>query len=287
MPKIRKERVRRHVVAAGLSSPSIENTKEQATAAVAVAKGTEVSNEEKASLLSTGGAIKWEPVKPLDFTAILNAALAEPLPSHLLDNDDADMSDSKNDNDKDKSKSSSSSGEEKKEKEEGKRPLVKKITKKEKIQARHQKFMNRLMLPGDKQKFEPKKLDMSSLAEVIDIKEPAPATQKMTTFTRKAVASSEINQFKLVFQHPSFQQDALAAIREHLTLSNAAKEEEAARAGPTKKKKQTDRSHPYTKPDAKPEKERAPKPTQAAQKPNPNKGKHTRKKGRAETFRKR
>jgi hypothetical protein len=146
--------------------------------------------------------------------------------------------------------------------------------------------MNRLMLPGEKLKFESKKLDLSSLAEVIDSKEPNPVSRKMTSFTRKSVAVSEISQFKLVFQHPSFQQDALAAIREHLQISIASREEEA-QTGPAKKKKQGDRHHPYSKVEAKPEKERAPKPVQATQKPNPNKGKHTRKKGRAETIRKR
>lgn len=271
MPKIRRERVRRHVAAAGASEPSEETNP--------------VLPEEKASLLFTGTGIVWEPIKPLDLAVLTSLSNTK--------QEDVAMSDSKSDV---SSHVGSHSGEKKSESNvesgsaEGKRPL-KKQTKREKIQARHQKFMTRLMLPGDKQKFETKKLDLSALAEVIDAKEPPAASLKMTSYTRKSVAASEINQFKLVFQHPAFQNDALAAIREHLQIANAAREEaESAKSGPAKNKKPLDRHHPYTKP-LEPKTDtrsaQAPKSAQALPKPNPNKGKHTRKKGRAETFRKR
>lgn len=197
MPKVRRQRVRRHAAAAGTVYGKVDNT----------------SNNGPSPTPVSSNPFIISPQLQQPTTAIASAPSA------------TNMSTNTKTEDKDTPTASST----------GK--FKNKVTKKEKMLQRRKRLRNRLLLPGDSAKFSSPDKGISSLSSLTDMLPSAEESVKqrqdtrgknMTDHTRKEIAKSEISQFTNVLAHPAFRNNPLAALRAH--LKNSQEEEQESQA---------------------------------------------------------
>lgn len=126
----------------------------------------------------------------------------------------------------------------------------KKLSKKEKQREKRQHFLNKFMMPGENSKFGARKvLEVQGLSDTLpevtaeDLKvrreqqDSLLKGKKITSYRRAQIATVEIDQFSQVLSHPAFQQNPMAALRQHLNNTYEMEQTERDELGVTANEK--------------------------------------------------